>query len=146
MKRIMSGLVALLLILCTGIPAHAQGIEWEQLNDEVTSLYQQGNYDRAVVVAKKSLQVAEQAVGANHPSVATSLNNLAVLYRAQGQYAQAEPLLKRALTIREKALGPEYPDVATSLKNLAALYQKTGREQEAEKLENRSAAIRAIKR
>jgi tetratricopeptide (TPR) repeat protein len=78
--------------------------------------------------------------------VATSLNNLAALYRAQGQYAQAEPLFKRSLAIREKALGPDHPDVATSLNNLAALFRKTGREKEAEALEKRAAAIQAIKR
>lgn len=92
MKIIMSGLAALLLILYTDISVHAQGIEWETLNDEVMSLHRQGRYDRAVVVAKKALQVAEEAVGPDHPLVATSLNNLADLYRTQGQYAQAEPL------------------------------------------------------
>ncbi len=53
-------------------------------------LYRKGQYDRAVVVAKKALDVAEKAVGPNHPSVATSLNSLAVLYEAQGQYAPVE--------------------------------------------------------
>ena len=51
--------------------------------------------------------------------MATSLNNLAVLYDNQGQYAQAEPLYKRALAIAEKALGPDHPLVATNLNNLA---------------------------
>ncbi len=54
--------------------------------------------------------------------MATSLNNLAELYRTQGQYAQAEPLHKRSLAIREKALGPDHPSVAASLNNLALLY------------------------
>jgi hypothetical protein len=67
MTKPMSGFLALLFILCTGAVAHAQGIEWETLNNEVESLYRQGLYDRAVVVAKKALQVAEQAVGPNHP-------------------------------------------------------------------------------
>ena len=58
--------------------------------------------------------------------MATSLNNLAVLYHAQGKYAEAEPLYRRALGIREKALGPEHPDVATSLNNLAELYRPRG--------------------
>jgi len=146
MKRTMTALVALLLILCTGIPAHAQGIEWETLNDEVMSLHKQGRYDRAIVVAKKALQVAEEAVGPDHPSVATSLNNLAFLYDAQGQYAQAEPLFKRSLAIREKALGPDHPSVATTLENMALLYRKTGREKAAEEREKRAAVIRAIKR
>ena len=139
--------VFLLLLLFGGAASsHAQGIEWEVLNDEVKSLYQKGQYDRAVVVAKKALDVAEKAVGPDHPSVAMSLNNLALLYDTQGQYAQAEPLYKRSLAIYEKALGPDHPDVATSLENLAELYRKTGRAKEAEWLDARAARIRAIKR
>ena len=59
--------------------------------------------------------------------MATSLNNLALLYYAQGRYAAAEPLFKRSLTISEKALGPDHPSVATSLNNLAWIYDAQGR-------------------
>ncbi len=135
----------LLLAFGTSVPAFSQGIKWETVNEEVMSLYRQGSYDRAIVVAKKALQVAEQAFGPIHPSVATSLNNLAALYYTQEQYTQAEPLFKRSLAIREKALGPDHPDVAQSLENMAALYKKSGREMEAETLEKRAAAILAIK-
>ena len=128
--------------------AHAQGagIEWDILNQETMELLRTGKYARAVVVAKQALQVAEQNVGPDHPDVATSLNNLAEIYRAQGDYARAEPLHKRALAIREKALGPDHPHVATSLENLAALYRATKRSAEAEALEQRAARIRAIER
>ena len=136
----------LLLLFGAAASAHAQGIEWEALNKEVMSLNQKGQYDRAVVVAKKALDVAEKAVGPDHPSVATSLNNLALLYNTQGRYAQAEPLYKRALAIWEKALGPDHPDVATSLENMAELYRKIGRAKEAESLATRAARIRAITR
>jgi tetratricopeptide (TPR) repeat protein len=78
--------------------------------------------------------------------VATSLNNLARVYKAQGDYAKAEPLYKRSLAIREKALGPDHPDVATSLENLASLYRASERHTEAEALEARAAKIWAIKR
>jgi tetratricopeptide (TPR) repeat protein len=84
--------------------------------------------------------------GPDHPDVATSLNNLALLYKTQGHYAKAEPLYKRSLAIREKALGPDHPDVANSLVNLAALYRATKRSTEAEALEMRAAKIWAIKR
>jgi hypothetical protein len=49
------------------------------------TLYRAGRHDRAVVVARKALEVAEQNLGPDHPDVATSLNNLAVLYRARGE-------------------------------------------------------------
>jgi tetratricopeptide (TPR) repeat protein len=97
------------------------------------------------VVAKKALEVAEKAVGPNHPSVATSLGTLALMYSMQGQYAQAESLCKRSLAIWEKALGPDHPDVANSLENIAELYRNTGRGKLAEELEKRAAAIRAVK-
>ena len=140
--------VAGVLFLTAGpaLAAKGAGIEWNILNQEVSDLYSAGKYYRAVEVAKKALEVARKNVGPDHPDVATSLNNLALLYYTQGRYAQAEPLYKRALAIREKALGPDHPDVANSLENLAALYRATHRDKAAETLELRAARIRAIKR
>ncbi len=85
----------------------------------------------------------QEALGPEHPDVATSLNNLAALYQAQGRYAEAETLYERSLAIREKALGPEHPDVAQSLENYAALLRGTARADEAERMETRAKAIRA---
>ena len=85
---------------------------------------------------------SEKALGPDHPDVAQSLNNLALLYVNQGRYADAEPLYKRSLAINEKALGPDHPDVATSLNNLAVLYANQGRYADAEPLYKRSLAIR----
>ncbi|CAN0543301.1 unnamed protein product, partial [Laminaria digitata] len=81
----------------------------------------QGNYAEAGPLYKRSLAIKEKALGPEHPSVATSLNNLAGLLETQGNYAEAGPLYKRSLAIAEKALGPEHPSVATSLNNLAGL-------------------------
>ena len=93
--------------------------------------------------SQRSLAIWEKALGPEHPRVAASLNNLALLYDAQGKYAEAEPLYKRSLAIWEKALGPEHPDVAQGLENYAALLRKTGRSAEASKMEARAKAIRA---
>ena len=60
-----------------------------------------------------------EAARRDHPDVATSLNNLALLYESMGRYAEAEPLFRHSLEIREKRLGPDRPAVATSLNNLA---------------------------
>ena len=73
-------------------------------------------------------------MGKDHPDTATSLNNLAVLYRAQGKYAEAEPLYQRALAIYEQQLGQDHPDTASSLNNLAGLYKAQGKYAEAEPL------------
>jgi CHAT domain-containing protein len=100
-----------------------------------------GRYADTEPLYKRSLAIYEKALGPDHPNVATSLNNLAELYRQQGRDEDAEPLYKRSLAIREEALGPDHPDVATSLNNLAVLYAAQGRYADAEPLLKRSLAI-----
>ena len=65
----------------------------------------QGRYADAEPLYKRALAVREKTLGPDHPDVAQTLNNLALLYYNQGRYAEAEPLYKRALAIYEKALG-----------------------------------------
>ena len=86
-------------------------------------------------------KIVNRFLGKDHPDVATSLNNLAELYRVQGKYDQAEPLYQRSLAIREKTLGKDYPDVATSLNNSAVLYHAQGKYDQTEPLYQRSLAI-----
>ena len=80
-------------------------------------------------------------LGPDHPEVAISLHNLAVLYHDKFRYADAEPLYRRSLTILEQALGPEHPNVAISLYKLAEVYQSQGRHSEAKPLFRRAAEI-----
>jgi tetratricopeptide (TPR) repeat protein len=72
----------------------------------------------------------------NLPDVATTLNNLAVLYRASQRKKEAEAAYQEALSIRRELTraNPEacLPDVATTLNNLAVLYSATQRMKEAE--------------
>ncbi|MGB3517545.1 MAG: tetratricopeptide repeat protein, partial [Elainellaceae cyanobacterium] len=116
--------------------------EADRLNQQVIQLNQQGRYSEAIPLAQQALAIRETALGETHPNVATSLNNLAALYRAQGNYAAAEPLSQRSLSIWETALGENHPDVATSLNNLAELYRVQGNYAAAEPLYQRSLSIR----
>jgi CHAT domain-containing protein/tetratricopeptide (TPR) repeat protein len=106
--------------------------EANALNQQGVTLYQKGNYPDAVAAYQRALALREQALGPDHPDVATSLNNLGAAYEAESRFGEAEPLLKRALAIDEKALGPEDAGVATDLNNLAVLYWAEGRYDEAE--------------
>ncbi|HEU5379081.1 MAG TPA: FxSxx-COOH system tetratricopeptide repeat protein, partial [Ktedonobacteraceae bacterium] len=76
-------------------------------------LHNRARYAEAEPLYQHALAIYEQQLGSAHPSTATSLNNLAGLYRAQGKYEQAEPLYQRALAICEQQLGPAHPDTAT---------------------------------
>jgi Tfp pilus assembly protein PilF len=103
--------------------------------------YKQHNYRQAEPLLERALRIHEQTLGAEHPNTATSLNNLAELYRAQGRYGEAEPLFERALRITETALGAEHPDNAQCLNNLAALFYAQGWYGEAEPLLERALRI-----
>jgi tetratricopeptide (TPR) repeat protein len=87
-------------------------------------------------------QVLEAKLGSEHPDVANSLNNLALLYSNMGSYEKALPLYQRALDIRENVLGPEHPSVATTLNNLALLYSNMGSYEKALPLYQRALDIR----
>jgi len=106
--------------------------------------YESGAYSAAEEPLTRSLMINEKVFGPDHPDVATSLNNLALLYYAQGKYGEAEPLYKRSLVIWEKALGPDHPHVAIVCKNMAKLYRKIGKKEEADKLEERAGRISSI--
>ncbi len=106
----------------------------QKLDRRVSKLEQQGNYTQAIIVAQQLLKLARQLCGNEHPDVAASMNNLAVLYRSQGRYTEAEPWYRDALAMTKRLLGEEHPSVATSMNNLALLYESQGRYTEAEPL------------
>ena len=139
MHRLVSSL-CLVVGLIVSVPAIAEKGEWDRLNEESQALFEKGQYAQATALATEALRVAEKEVGPDHPSVAISLNNLALLHQYLGKYAEAEPLYKRSLAILEKALGPDHIDVAANLNNLANLYHTQGKYAEAEPLYKRSLA------
>jgi CHAT domain-containing protein/Tfp pilus assembly protein PilF len=118
--------------------------EAERLNEEGVALYVAGKYSDAEPLYQRSLLILQKILGPEHPRVATSLNNLAALYRAQGYYGKAEPLYQRSLTIRERVPKPEHRDIAESLNNLGALYYSKGQYAKAEQFFQRSNAILEI--
>ena len=79
------------------------------LNERAVQLYKQGEYQKAIELFEQVVKLAIDRFGPDHPDVATSLNNLADLYRAMGRYAEAEPLYQRSLEIREASSGPTTP-------------------------------------
>jgi tetratricopeptide (TPR) repeat protein len=112
------------------------------LNQAGYYLNERAEYAEAATLFRWALEIREEALEPEHPDIATSLNNLAVMYRAQGKYQEAEPLYQRALAIDEKAVGAGHPSTATSLNNLAGLYRDQGRNTEAEPLYQRALTVR----
>lgn len=102
---------ALVVTLLYGVSlSHTLGgacIELDTLDQEVEDLYRAGKDDRAVVVAQKALQVAEQNAGPDHTDVASSLENPAAMFRSTELIREAESLERRAANIRAFDLSPE---------------------------------------
>ena len=79
--------------------------------------------------AERELKAAlEEAAhfGAQSAPVATSLLNLAQLYRRSKRYDEAEPLLRRAFTVLEMHAGPHNKVTLTALVDLAELQLERG--------------------
>jgi CHAT domain-containing protein/tetratricopeptide (TPR) repeat protein len=137
----------LVLWLAFAMPAQAQRQSQPPgqavaLYARAVQLYNAGQYAEAELLFGRTLIVLERSVGAGHPDVAATLNNLALVYEAQGKYAEAERVHIRALAIREKALGTNHVDVAQTLNNLANVYYAQGKYDDAEQSLKRSLAIR----
>jgi tetratricopeptide (TPR) repeat protein len=102
----------------------------------------QGQYNLAETHLENCLEAVQSRLGENHPSVASSLNNLALLYDSQGRYKEAEPLYLQALELFKRLLEENHPNIAILLNNLIAillnnlaeLYRLQGRYEEAKLL------------
>ena len=94
------------------------------------------NRQKELILAQEYLEkaIVLQTKFQKLEALATSLNNLAVLYDNQGRYSEAEPLYLDALEMRRRLFTGDHPDVASSLNNLALLYHNQGKYSEAEPL------------
>jgi hypothetical protein len=76
----------------------------------------------------------EKFLGKEHPSMLTSMNNVAGLLYSQGKYHEAEPIYRQTLALRGKFLGKKHPSTPISMNNLALLLNRQSKYHEAEQL------------
>ncbi|MDO9541676.1 MAG: tetratricopeptide repeat protein [Kiritimatiellia bacterium] len=124
MKLIPTLFFSLVLLLGLSASVNAQRMEWKALYEEANSLYDKGQYDRAAVVAKKAISVAETTFGPDNVYVAASLATLGGIYCMQGQYEVAEALYRSSLSIYEKASGPTNACVVSIRKAIEVIHTK----------------------
>jgi len=112
------------------------------LLDRAAALYGERRYSEAERLARQSVSIVRKTLGPDHPDLASSLNNLAILMKAQGDFDAAKQLYEQSLAIRRKALGSDHLDVADSLNNLANLLGAQGDYAAARPLHVQSLAIK----
>ena len=84
-----------------------------------------GELEQAKDYHQRSLEIKIKALGPTHISVATSYNNLGLVYE-MGELEQAKDYHQRSLEIKIKALGPMHISVATSYNNLGLVCRRNG--------------------
>jgi CHAT domain-containing protein len=109
---------------------------------QLVQLYQQSERDQdATVLAERALKISEQAVGPDHPVVASLLETVATLYEGRGRSDEGDALRKRALIINERAFGTDSIQFAQSLKGLGVAYGLQGRNEDGLPLVRRALEI-----
>jgi tetratricopeptide (TPR) repeat protein len=88
-----------------------------------------------------ALEMWQRIHPADHPDVATGLNNLANCLISLGGATDALPMLEAALAMRQRIYQREHPDLATSLHGLASCVEDLGRWAEAVTNEDAALAI-----
>jgi tetratricopeptide (TPR) repeat protein len=98
----------------------------------------QGKLALAEQMYERALRGYETALGAEHTSTLSTVNNLGALYQDQGKLVEAEQMYERALRGKETALGAEHTSTLSTVNNLGNLYQDQGKLVEAEQMYERA--------
>jgi tetratricopeptide (TPR) repeat protein len=102
----------------------------------------QGKYTEAITYSEKSLKIRQKTLPANHPDLATSYNNIGVVYKNMGEYSKALSYYEKALEIQQKSLPVNHPDLATSYNNIGRVYDNMGEYSKALSSHERALEIR----
>lgn len=112
-------------------PTPAVTKSWEDLSNEIDSVYAAGDLEKAISLANQAIALAEK-FPEQDSRLARSLDKLGeILHRAE-KYGQAEMAWWRSLQIKLKVLGENHPEVANTGNQLAGLHYMMGRFSEAE--------------
>ena len=77
-----------------------------------------GDFGSAEELLKGAATIQEQELGPRHPSLANTLNNLAIVAEKTGRTREAETLYRRAASIAATALPSDHPMVVETRQNL----------------------------
>src|SRR5260370_24732138 len=106
-----------------------------RLADRVGLFFRQrGNLSEARRLLEQAIAFKQHAHAADHPALATSYSNLAVIELQQGNLPEALRLSQRALAIDQQAYPPDHPTLATGYLNLGFVEHALGNLEEARRL------------
>jgi TonB family protein len=111
--------------------------EAEQLSAQVSTLFKDRQYDKALPLAERVLAIREKVLGPDHPLVASALRNLAEILFAKGRRKEALSTYGRYITASEKTLGKDSPKLIEALDHYVCLLVFSGQRPEALEVQKR---------
>jgi tetratricopeptide (TPR) repeat protein len=90
---------------------------------------------------RRALASRLQISGAEHPSTAQTMNQLAYALHDEGKLSEAEQYARASLATSRRLLGDEHPDIAVGLNHLATLLRDQGKLDEAESMLRQALAV-----
>lgn len=113
--------IELLKLAINEADSAGEGGGWieEALEQWAALLHQRQSYAEAEPVHKRLLALRENSRGPRDPLVATSLNNLGLVYAVQGRHSDAVICYERALTIRRSSPVVDWRQLAALESNIA---------------------------
>jgi tetratricopeptide (TPR) repeat protein/predicted Ser/Thr protein kinase len=85
-----------------------------------------GNYDDALPMQERVIEMRRELLGDDHPRVATALRQYAVTLTHVGRYGDAREAQLSALTTLQRSLGERHPQVALAHNSLGLALQDHG--------------------
>ncbi|CAF4717250.1 unnamed protein product [Rotaria sp. Silwood1] len=73
-----------------------------------------------------SVDIRQKILPPTHPDIATSYNNIGLIYSNMGEYTKALSFYEQALHIRQNILPPNHPDLATSYNTVGLVHSNMG--------------------
>ena len=104
------------------------------------------NYDKALPLFKRRLEIDKKTLGANHPQIAKDLGSLGYIYHCKKNFSLADLSYTLALQIDKKNLGDEHEDVANRLSRLGLVHRDMNDFVQAESFLERAVAIYEAKK
>jgi len=115
-----------LLIICLFISLTIFGQSLQELNQQVVTLYRNGEYKKAIPYAEQSVKLTGQTLGENNAQYVKTLNILALIYIQAGEYEKAISAAIRSTELWKNLEGESGRDYIASMSILADLYRRTG--------------------
>jgi len=121
----------------------SSGLNLAGVLDSVGTMHSaRGKFGDAQEAFRRSYRIRLDALGKDHPAVASSAAKLASTLSAAGEYKEAEDLLNDALQVYEKTFGSRSFQVVATLEKLTEVFRKTSREEQAVLMAERAKDIR----